>query len=381
MTKIHHQNFKLGILGGGQLGRMLIQEAINFDIDLYIMDDSQDSPCAKYAANYHLGNIRDFDDVYSFGKDLSVLTIEIENVNVEALYKLQEEGVKVFPQPEVIELIQDKGKQKKFYRDNEIPTSDFVIIENIDQIKQNLNRLPFMQKLCKGGYDGKGVQAIKTETDISKAFDAPSVLENFVDMDKELSVIVARNESGECSCFPIVEQEFSEEANLVEFLFTPADLSKEIEAKAANYAIQIIEKLDMIGLLAIEFFLSTSGELMVNEMAPRPHNSGHQTIEGNYTSQFEQHIRAITNLPLGSTELIQPSVMINLLGAKGHEGNVRYKGLEDILKLQGVYPHLYGKKKTKPFRKMGHVTILNPSLNKAQEIALEVKDKISVIGE
>lgn len=381
MKHFYHPNFKLGILGGGQLGRMFIQDAINLDVSVYIMDESEVSPSRELANHFTFGSITDFDDVYNFGKDKDVLTIEIENVNVSALYQLEKEGVKVFPQPRVIEMIQDKGIQKQFYKDNGIATAPFYLIENRNEISSYITEMPFMQKMRVGGYDGKGVTALKSEDDILTSFDAPSVLEKFVDFEKELSVIVARNEKGEVTSFPLVEQEFNTEANLIEFLISPANVAKNVEEKAREIAEDIINKLGMVGILAVELFLTKDGEVLVNEIAPRPHNSGHQTIEGNVTSQFEQHLRSILNLPLGNTELVEASVMLNLLGEKGYTGKVLYKGLEEVLKMKGVKPHIYGKAITKPFRKMGHVTIVNKSLEKAKEIAQEVKEVLKVISE
>lgn len=380
MQKIGTPYLKVGVLGGGQLGRMLIQEAINFNIDLHIID-SAGCPCSLTASHFTEGNIRDYDDVLKFGHDLDILTIEIENVNVEALYQLEKEGVKVFPQPNVIELIQDKGLQKQFYEKHGLPTAPYKLVKDLKEAKAEDAFLPYVQKLRKGGYDGKGVLAMKTSNDLDSGFDEPCVLEQFVDLDKELSVIVARNEAGETRSFPLVEQEFNNEANLVEFLFSPADVNSEIEDRAQKIAEKIITELDMVGLLAVEFFLAKSGELYVNEIAPRPHNSGHQTIEGNITSQFEQHLRSITGLPLGSTAIIKPSVMINLLGSKNHTGKAIYKGLQDILKHEGVYPHLYGKAETKPFRKMGHITVIHNDLDQAIKLAKKVKDSIEVISE
>tara|TARA_B100000809_G_scaffold255869_1_gene295020 strand:+ start:225 stop:1409 length:1185 start_codon:yes stop_codon:yes gene_type:complete len=381
MKHFYHPDFKLGILGGGQLGRMFIQEAINFDVRVYIMDESEIAPSRELANHFTFGSITNYDDVYNFGKDKDVLTIEIENVNVEALYQLEKEGVKVFPQPKIIELVQDKGLQKQFYIENNIPTAPFYLVENRNEISSYITELPFMQKMRVGGYDGKGVTVLRDEDDIINGFDAPSVLEEFVDFEKELSVIVARNAKGEVVSFPVVEQEFNSEANLVEFLMSPADVNSEIEEKAREIAEKIINKLEMVGLLAVELFLTKEGEVLVNEIAPRPHNSGHQTIEGNVTSQYEQHLRSILNLPLGSTDIVEASVMLNLLGEKGHTGKVYYKGLEDVLKMKGVKPHIYGKAITKPFRKMGHITIVNKSLDKAKKIAEEVKETLKVITE
>ena len=381
MSHFYSNNFKLGILGGGQLGRMFIQEAINFDVNVYILEKGDDNPAASAAFQYTNGDIQNFDDVYAFGKDKDVLTIEIENVNIAALKKLEKEGVKVYPQPHIIELIQDKGAQKAFYEKNNIPTAPFYLIENRNEISSYITELPFMQKMRVGGYDGKGVLALHDENDIIEGFDAPSVLEKFVDFKKELSVIVSRNANGEIKSFPIVEQEFNSEANLVEFLFSPADVSETISKKAADIAEQIVLKLDFIGILAVELFLTADDELLVNEIAPRPHNSGHHTIEGNITSQFEQHLRAILNLPLGCTDIKIPSVMLNLLGEKGFHGKVKYTGMEEILALPGVTPHIYGKAETKPFRKMGHITVVNSSLDKAKAIAIKVKNTIRVQSE
>jgi len=380
MSQFYSNNFKLGILGGGQLGRMFIQEALNFDVEIHILDADPDAPSSKVAHFFTVGNILDFDAVYAFGRDKDIVTIEIENVNVEALEKLQSEGVKVYPQPHLIKMVQDKGLQKEFYKKNNIPTADFRLIHSAEELKTNTDFLPFVQKLRRGGYDGKGVQSMRSETDFQKGFDSPSVLEKFVDFEKELSVIVSRNFAGEIKSFPLVELEFNTEANLVEFLFAPADVSIEIEKKAQKIAHDIIQKMELVGLLAVELFLTKDGQILVNEIAPRPHNSGHQTIEANYTSQYEQHLRAILNLPLGSTDSILPSVMVNLLGEKNHTGAVKYIGLEETLTMPGVYPHIYGKKQTKPFRKMGHVTVLNPSLEEAKKIAQKIKSTLKVVS-
>jgi 5-(carboxyamino)imidazole ribonucleotide synthase len=381
MKHFYHPDFKLGILGGGQLGRMFIQEAINFDVRVYIMDESEVSPSRALANYFTFGSILNYEDVYNFGKDKDVLTIEIENVNVAALYQLEKEGVKIFPQPHIIEMIQDKGVQKQFYKDNDIATAPFFLIENRNEISSYITEMPFMQKMRVGGYDGKGVTALKDEDDILTSFDAPSVLEKFINFEKELSVIVARNEKGEVTSFPVVEQEFNSEANLIEFLISPANVSVKVEEEARLVAEKIITTLEMVGLLAVELFLTKDGEILVNEIAPRPHNSGHQTIEGNITSQYEQHLRSVLNLPLGSTDIVEASVMLNLLGEKGYTGKVYYKGLEDVLKMKGVKPHIYGKAITKPFRKMGHVTIVNKSLEQAKQIAEEVKEVLKVISE
>ena len=381
MAEFYSDSFKLGILGGGQLGRMFIQEATNFDVNVYILDKGSQSPASSLSYHFTDGDITNYEDVYAFGSDKDVLTIEIENINITALKQLEKEGVKVYPQPHIIEMIQDKGAQKAFYQSNNIPTAPFYLIENRNEISSYITELPFMQKMRVGGYDGKGVTVLRNEDDILEGFDAPSILESFVDFDKELSVIVARNANGDIKSYPVAEQEFNPEANLVEFLFSPADVSADVEQKAKVIAEDLVKKLDFIGILAVELFLTKDGELLVNEIAPRPHNSGHHTIEGNFTSQFEQHLRSVLNLPLGSTEIAIPSVMINILGEKGYAGQVKYQGMNTILAMPGVTPHIYGKKETKPFRKMGHITVIHKDLNKAKATALEIKDVFKVISE
>jgi 5-(carboxyamino)imidazole ribonucleotide synthase len=371
---------KIGVLGGGQLGRMMIQNAINLNLPICCLDPDPNAPCKYIATEFSVGSLNDFDCVYAFGQDKDVITIEIENVNVAALKKLQSEGKKVFPQPEVIELIQDKGLQKLFYKEHNIPSPDFYLVNNKSEIAQHTAAFPFFQKIRKGGYDGKGVVKLKSVDHIENAFDAPSVLESLVDFDKEISVIVARNENGEIACFPSVECAFNPEANLVEFLFSPANISQKIEAEAETIAVKVATELNIVGILAVEMFVTKDGKVLVNEIAPRPHNSGHHSIEGNITSQFEQHIRAIINLPLGDTSITYPAVMINLLGEKGYEGAARYEGLEDALAQTGVYVHLYGKAITKPFRKMGHITVVDKNLEVATEKAKALKDSVKIIS-
>ena len=380
MTYFQPSKLKIGVLGGGQLGRMMIQSAINYNLYICCLDPDGNAPCKSLANEFTKGSLTDYDTVYKFGKDKDIITIEIENVNVEALKALQKEGKKVFPQPEVIEIIKDKGLQKMFYQRNDIPSPDFFLVENKTQIEKYRDFFPFFQKLRTGGYDGKGVVKLGHPNKIDHAFEAPSVLERLVDFDKEISVIVARNESGETKCFPVVECEFNSEANLVEFLFAPANIKKGVEKQAYDIAVKVAEKLGIVGLLAVEFFVTKDGKVLVNEVAPRPHNSGHQTIEANYISQFEQHLRAILNLPLGDTSIAKPSVMINLLGEKNYEGPAKYEGLLDAMKYKGVYVHLYGKSNTKPFRKMGHVTIVDDDLNLAKKKAITVKDIIKIIS-
>jgi len=368
---------KLGILGGGQLGRMLIQETINLDIDVHVLDPDSDAPCRDIAHAFTNGSFKDYDTVLAFGKGMEVLTIEIEHVNVDALVALEKQGVKVYPQSNVIRLIQDKGAQKEFYAENGIPTAEYRLIGE-NEIKNHTDFFPVFQKLRTGGYDGKGVQSLKSADDISKAFSEPSVLEKAVNLEKELSVIVARNASGQVKTFPTVELEFNPIANLVEFLFSPANVSDEVEKVSQEIAKTIAEKLKIVGLLAVELFLDKEGNVLVNEIAPRPHNSGHQSIEGNYTSQFMQHVRAILNISLGNTEIVKPSVMVNLLGEDGFSGEAKYEGLEDVLALKGVNVHLYGKRFTKPYRKMGHVTVIAETMDEAKSTAKKVQQTLKV---
>ena len=371
---------KLGILGGGQLGRMLIQEAVNFNIHISVLDPSVNAPCADLANNFVVGNFNDYQTVLDFGKTVDVLTIEIEHVNIEALEELERLGKKVFPRPQALRTIQDKGLQKQFYKANDIPTAPFHLIDNSEDALLFKEKGPFMQKLRKGGYDGKGVTPLRTESEFNAAFNAPSVLEEFVPFVKELAVIVARNENGELATFPLVEMEFNPDANLVEFIFSPANVNIEIESNAKKIAIEIANKLEHVGLLAIELFLTEDGNLLVNEIAPRPHNSGHHTIEACFVSQYGMHLRAILNMPLGSTGLRTPAVMINLLGEKGFEGKARYENIEEVLHTEGAYIHLYGKEDTKPFRKMGHITVCNSNLEEAKDIARRFLKEVRVIS-
>ncbi len=370
---------KIGVLGGGQLGRMLIQEAINLDVELHCLENDDDAPCAKIAHGFKKGSITDKQTVLDFGAAFDLITVEIENVSIEALYELEGLGKKVFPQPRVLELIKDKGLQKQFYAQHNIPTAPFMLLDANSNDIPPLD-FPFVQKLRVGGYDGKGVKIIRSQTDWENRFILPSVIEAMIPFEKELSVIVARNEAGEVKTFDAVECEFNSEANLVEFQFSPAAISKGIEAKAQEIAKHVISTLDMVGLLAVELFLTESGELLVNEIAPRPHNSGHHTIECCYTSQFAQHLRAILNLPLGDTRLIMPGAMLNIVGEKGFEGPAVYQGLQDVLAMSGVYVHLYGKSTTKPFRKMGHVTVLGKSMEEIKAKAALVKSGLRCIS-
>jgi 5-(carboxyamino)imidazole ribonucleotide synthase len=377
VKKFYSSNFKLGILGGGQLGRMFIQEAINYDVRIDCLDPASEAPCRQLVQHFEVGSLQDFDSVYAFGKNKDVLTIEIENVNTDALKKLEAEGVKVFPQPAFIEMVRDKGLQKQFYVDHGIPTAPFQLIQNKAELLSLFSK-PCVQKMRTGGYDGKGVQVLRHVDDLNKAFDCPSVIEELVPFTKEIAIMVARNPSGQITTFPIVEMEFNPEANLVEFLFSPADVSSDIAVKAQTIAQKIVEAAGFVGVLAVELFVLANGDVWVNEMAPRPHNSGHHTIEANITSQYEQHLRAILDLPLGDTAIISPAVMINLLGEKGHAGPVYYQGIEEMLKHAGVFVHLYGKAETRDFRKMGHVTCIHARLEEAKALARKALATIKV---
>ncbi len=369
---------KLGLLGGGQLGRMLMQAAIDLDIHIKCLDPDIDSPCSKIAPEFVLGSFLDYQTVYQFGQDCDIITIEIENVNLEALKKLVSEGKKVFPQPEVLAIIQDKRIQKEFYKTNNIPTADFILTDNIQEIKQHLDFLPAFNKLGKGGYDGKGVQLLSNKADLHKAFELPSLLEKAIDFEKEISVIVARNESGEMTTFPLVECVFHAEHNLVDYLLSPANVSEAIAIEANALANKIAERLGIVGILAVEMFLTKDNTLLINEIAPRAHNSGHHTIRANYTSQFEQQLRAVLNLPLGNADFHSKAAMVNLLGEDGFTGTTHYEGLSEILSIYGVSPFFYGKKETKPFRKMGHVTIIDNDIEQLKNKIAKVKATLKV---
>lgn len=372
-------DFKLGVLGGGQLGRMLIQEAINLNVNVAILDPDTNAPCKDLCQEFVVGPLGDYDTVYQFGKDKDMLTIEIEKVNVDALEKLEEEGVLVYPQSRIIRLIQDKGLQKQFFKQNQIPTAPFQLISSREELASSSWDYPYIQKLRKDGYDGRGVRKIEGESDLEQAFEAPSIIEEWVDFEQEIAVIVSRNENGEIAVYPCVEMEFNPQANLVEFLISPSILPLEIQQQAEHLARKIALDLQMVGILAVELFLTKDGQLLVNELAPRPHNSGHHTIEGNVTSQFGQHLRAIFNLPPGDTSARTNAVMINLLGEEGHEGLAQYEGIQDVLAKEGVFVHLYGKKYTKPFRKMGHITVIHESREQAIALAREVQQMIRVV--
>lgn len=361
---------KLGILGGGQLGKMLLNVTSKWSINTSVLDPTADCPASSLCNNFVHGDFKDYDTVYNFGKNLDILTIEIESVNTEALKQLAKEGKMIFPEPEKLDIIKDKGLQKKFYIENNFPTSDFQIFNNSEEIisaveNKKIN-LPFVQKLCRDGYDGRGVFVVKSKEDLSKLLQGETLIEEMVNIKKEIAVIVARNPQGQTIAYPPVDMTFNPEANLVEFLICPAEISKEITKEAELLAIRLIETFELTGLLAVEMFIDQNDKIYINEVAPRPHNSGHQTIESAFTSQYEQHLRAILGFPLGSTKLISPSIMINLLGEPGYQGTPLYEGMNKCLAVEGVNIHFYGKIETRPFRKMGHVTIIDSDLENAK---------------
>lgn len=377
-------DFKLGILGGGQLGKMLLYNTRKFDIYTAVLDASEEAPCKIACNEFQLGDLLDFDAVYNFGKNVDVLTIEIENVNVDALEALEKEGVKVYPASQTLRTIQNKATQKLFYRDNNIPTSSFTRFAYLSEIQDAVAnggiQLPFVWKAAQFGYDGNGVKVVRQLSDLDGLPTGECIAENLVPFKNELAVIVARNVSGDIKSYPVVEMEFHPEANQVEYVICPARIPKAVEDKAKEVALKVSKAFSHVGLLAVEMFQTQDDEILVNEVAPRPHNSGHQTIEASYTSQFEQHLRAVLDLPLGRTDSKVGGVMVNLVGAEGHQGKVLYKNIESIMNMEGVTPHVYGKKETRPFRKMGHVTIVNEDINEARRVAEEVKKTIRVIS-
>ncbi|MEO0778598.1 MAG: 5-(carboxyamino)imidazole ribonucleotide synthase [Bacteroidota bacterium] len=375
-------DFKVGILGGGQLGKMLVLAANNWDLQTWVLDQSADFPAGPVARHFVEGSFKDEADVYAFGQQVDVLTIEIEHVNTDALLRLQREGVLIHPRPEALVTIKDKGLQKQFYAAQDIPTAPFQLYADKAAVHAALDsgqlRLPFVQKSRTAGYDGRGVAVIRESADLEKLLPGPCVIEDLVDIEKEIAVVVARNADGQVACYPAVEMEFNPEANLVEFLFCPAALTSEQTAACEALACRTIEAYDICGLLAVELFLTRQGEIWVNEVAPRTHNSGHHSIDACQTSQFEQQLRAILNLPLGSTALHAPAVMVNLLGAPGHTGPVRCEGLADALAIEGSHLHLYGKKMTKPFRKMGHATVVDTDLERAKSKARQLLQTLKI---
>ena len=370
MANYFSSNFVLGILGGGQLGKMILYETRKYDIATHVLDPSAEAPCRIACNVFQQGDLMDFETVYNFGKKVDVLTFEIEGVNVEALEKLEAEGKKVYPSAKTLRNIQDKGVQKEFYKNHRIPTSPFLVFENKAQLNEAITteelHYPFVWKSCTGGYDGKGVSIVRKIEDIQSLDNGPCIAEKLIPFKNELAVIVVRNPSGEVKTYPVVEMEFHPEANQVEYVICPARIADEVADKARAIAVQVSEAFEHVGLLAVEMFQTEADEILVNEVAPRPHNSGHYSIEASYTNQFEQHIRAILDLPLGNTDSKVGGIMVNLVGAEGHTGDVTYENMEAIMALDGVTPHIYGKKQTRPFRKMGHVTIVNTDIDKAR---------------
>jgi 5-(carboxyamino)imidazole ribonucleotide synthase len=377
-------DFKLGILGGGQLGKMLLAEARKFDIQTYVVDPSEEAPSQFGAAYFQIGNLMDFDVIYDFGKKVDLLTIEIENINLDALDQLETEGLPVFPSPKTLRLIQNKGKQKEFYSENQIPTSAFKRFQDLKELKKEfedkLLETPFVWKCAQFGYDGNGVKIVRSANDLNLLPDVECIAETLVPFKNELAVIVVRSVSGAVKTYPVVEMEFHPEANLVEYVICPARIDQKIAQKATEIALKVSEAFNHVGLLAVEMFQTQDDQILVNEVAPRPHNSGHYSIEASYTSQFENHLRAILNLPLGNTDSKAVGIMVNLVGSEGYSGPVVYKNIEKILAIDGVTPHIYGKRETRPFRKMGHVTIVNQNMKNARSIAQEVKNTIQVVS-
>jgi 5-(carboxyamino)imidazole ribonucleotide synthase len=377
-------DFKLGILGGGQLGKMLLAETRKFDIHTLVLDPSDQAPCAIACNKFYQGDLMDFDTVYEFGKKADVVTLEIEHVNIEALEKLEAEGIRVFPSPRTLRLIQDKSEQKEFYRKSGIPTAPFQKFDGIEALKQAISHgsvtLPAVWKSARFGYDGNGVKVLRSPGDLAGLPDGACIAEGMISFKNELAVIVARNVSGDIKTYPVVEMEFHPEANQVEYVICPARIEAKTAENARALALDVSKKFNHVGLLAVEMFQTAGDEILVNEVAPRPHNSGHYSIEASYTSQFEQHLRAILGLPLGNTDSKVAGIMVNLVGAEGFSGDVVYENIEKIMATPGVTPHIYGKKQTRPFRKMGHVTIVDQDIAKARQIAEEVKNTIRVVA-
>ena len=370
---------KIGILGGGQLGRMLLQSAANYPVDTFVMENDDNCPAAHLCHHFTKGDITNFEDVYNFGKNLDAITIEIENVNEEALEKLELEGVKIYPNPAALKIIKNKILQKQFYKENEIPTSDFYVTHSMAELNNHQHFLPAVHKLAMGGYDGRGVEVLKTAADMQKGFDAPSILEKMVDIKKEIAVIIAVNEHGEHAMYPAVDMVFDQRLNLLEYQLSPAELSDKVLWKIEAIATKLVKSLKSPGIFAVEFFVDVNDQVSVNETAPRVHNSGHHTIEANYSSQFDMLWRVMLGYPLGCPDAILPAAIVNLLGAEGFTGDAHYEGLKEILKLDNVYVHIYGKKQTKPGRKMGHVTILSKEKQELIHQANRIKNTLKVI--
>lgn len=384
MVNYFSSDFKLGILGGGQLGKMMLYETRKYDIQTLVLDPSAEAPCKIACNHFQQGDLMDYDTVLNFGRQVDVVTFEIEGVNVEALKQLESEGIKTFPSATTLEKIQNKATQKQFYIAKDIPTADFQVFNTVDELRKAVEAgkvsIPFVWKSATGGYDGKGVSVIKLAEDLSHLPDRECIAEKLVPFKNELAVIVARNPSGEIKTYPVVEMEFHPTANQVEYVICPARIDDSVAEKARKTAEKVSEAFDHVGLLAVEMFQTEEDEILVNEVAPRPHNSGHYSIEASYTNQFEQQIRAILDLPLGNTDSKVGGIMVNLVGDKEHEGEVVYENIAEIMKMDGVTPHIYGKKITRPFRKMGHVTIVNKDLAEARKTAEKVMNSIKVIS-
>lgn len=384
MVNYFSSDFKLAILGGGQLGKMMLYETRKYDIDTLVLDPSAEAPCRISCNYFEQGDLMDYATVLNFGRKADVITFEIEGVNVEALKQLESEGKKTFPSAATLEKIQNKAVQKNFYKEKTIPTADFAVFKNLSDLKiavqKNEVEIPFVWKSATGGYDGKGVSVIKNEEDLNGLSDGECIAESLVPFKNELAVIVARTPSGEVRTYPVVEMEFHPTANQVEYVICPARIEEKVAEKARAVAKQVSEAFEHVGLLAVEMFQTEEDDILVNEVAPRPHNSGHYSIEASYTNQFEQHIRAILDLPLGNTDSKVGGIMVNLVGDPDHEGEVVYENIEKIMEMDGVTPHIYGKKITRPFRKMGHVTIVDKDISKARKVAEEVKKSIKVIA-
>jgi 5-(carboxyamino)imidazole ribonucleotide synthase len=373
----------IGILGGGQLGKMLCEAALPWHLNIHVLDKDQNMSAAPYCTSFSSGNFKKYEDVMNFGKGMDILTIEIEHVNIDALFDLQRLGVEVRPRPEALVKIVDKGLQKQFYQENDIPTATFRLYEDKAAILKALDEgeisLPFVQKTRTEGYDGRGVQVIRDSADVGNIVDVPSVIEELVDLEKEVAVMAARNASGQIESFEPVEMQFKEGANLLDVLICPARIDRSQHDKMLEIGEKIIRALDIVGVLAIEFFLSKEGKIYVNEIAPRPHNSGHHTIENNQVSQFEQHLRAILDFPLIKPKDHSPAVMINVLGEEGYIGRPFIEGSRNLLKTEGAYFHWYGKAETKPYRKMGHITFLAEDIDHGLKAAKEIRQSLKII--
>jgi 5-(carboxyamino)imidazole ribonucleotide synthase len=370
---------KAGILGGGQLGRMLLQAAANYPVETYVMENDENCPAAHLCHHFTKGDISNFEDVYSFGKGLDTITIEIEAVNEDALEKLETEGVRIYPKPAALKIIKNKILQKQFYKDNEIPTSDFIVTQNKSDLNQHTGFLPAAHKLALGGYDGRGVELLKTKEDLNRAFDAPAILEKLVTIKKEIAVIIAVAENGENALYPSVDMIFDNRLNLLEYQISPADIPDKVLWKVEAVALKVVKDLKSPGIFAVELFVDIDDQVFVNETAPRVHNSGHHTIEANFSSQFDMLWRVMLGYPLGSTEHILPAAIVNLLGAGGFSGEAVYEGLNEILQIENVFVHIYGKKETRPGRKMGHITILSKEKQELIHQANRIKQTVKVI--